>query len=780
LIAPARAWRAHAPLQVRRKTADTCGTAPARAHARAWPAHTSTHQQGTAHTVKANTILRPLRDPGFSRKLTIAFLVVILVVAMTIPVAFYAFYTIHESLVREDQAAQTLENVSTLQNAIDNMRVSARDYADTGRSIDRNDLDNFLNVLTDDIHCIKDATGCRTGDSYVGMPAAERARWSALIDEASAAHSAFVAQIQAGQTQAGVEQFDKRIKANVEAPANQLAANVRIRGRTARSQIDVLIVSSGALLLLVLAVALLVASLLAYIIPRPLMRRLDDLRRTAHLIASGDLTARTDEKAIGTDEISVLIRDFNSMARSLQQREDELRLLQLQLQQALMNEQERSTRDPLTGLRNHRYFQDSLHAEIDRCGRTSKPVTIAVIDLDNFKSVNDRFGHHEGDAVLLRITKGISDNLRPYDLACRLGGEEFGVIFPETHPDEAKAVLERIQAHVLGFGPGGERATFSAGVATYPVHSKVQSDLYQLADEAAYHSKNNGKNQVTIYDARTVQAMDSEERLAQRSREAVLTTATTLVAAVDRKDPYTRSHSELTAIYAATLARALSMPEDDVKVVYRAALLHDVGKIGIADGILKKPDLLTPEEWASVQMHPEFSYRILESAEMEPIATWTRHHHEHWDGSGYPLGLSGEDIPFGSRIILVADAFEAMTSDRVYRRSLGIEQAVAELQANAGTQFDPAIADLMVRLVMGGVFDQVHAQYGKPAALVEAHAVMEPPPDQPPPVPQAPAMPAQPPAMPPQPPATPPQSPAMPPPPAHPPVPPCEQPPQAA
>jgi HD-GYP domain-containing protein (c-di-GMP phosphodiesterase class II) len=185
------------------------------------------------------------------------------------------------------------------------------------------------------------------------------------------------------------------------------------------------------------------------------------------------------------------------------------------------------------------------------------------------------------------------------------------------------------------------------------------------------------------------------------------------VSAVDQKDPYTRHHSELTAIYAATIARAMHLDEEQVKLVYRAALLHDVGKIGIADKILKKPGRLSDEDYEQIQMHPEFSYRILENAEMEPIATWTRHHHEHWDGSGYPDGLVGEQIPLGSRIILVADAFEAMTSDRVYRRALGTQQALHELRANAGTQFDPNIAALMIRLVTSGVFDPIRRQYGR-------------------------------------------------------------------
>ncbi|MCZ4496127.1 MAG: metal dependent phosphohydrolase, partial [Thermoleophilia bacterium] len=149
------------------------------------------------------------------------------------------------------------------------------------------------------------------------------------------------------------------------------------------------------------------------------------------------------------------------------------------------------------------------------------------------------------------------------------------------------------------------------------------------------------------------------------------------------------------------------------KLVYRAGLLHDVGKIGIDDEILLKGDQLTHDEWVQLRMHPEFSYRILQAAEMEPVATWTRHHHEHYDGTGYPSQLEGQSIPLGSRIILVADAFEAMTSDRVYRRALGMRQAVEELRGGAGRQFDPQVVQTMVELVEAGVFTQVMQQYGR-------------------------------------------------------------------
>ena len=668
--------------------------------------------------------LQAIKTPGFSRKLTMAFALVIAVVALTIPVAFYAFAHVRTASNRATASWETLQQVNEFQQALDDMRVMARDYAATGSNADRDAVLTQLNVMNDKVRCIQSGCGNDLASRY--MPDSERGQWHTLIDKTAIAHERFRRSLKQGHPERAVRAFDDGLQQDVGTTAARLAQAVRDRGKKAQEDIYTAIAASASLLLFVLAAALLVATALAWWIPRSLMRRLDNLRRSAAMLASGDLSARANEERIGTDEMADLIMDFNTMARSLQTRQDENLLLQQQLQVALLSEQERSTRDPLTSLRNHRYFQESLAAELDRAQRSKRKVSIAVIDLDDFKKVNDNFGHHEGDAVLLRVTKGISDNLRPYDLACRLGGEEFGIIFPETDAEEAQLVLQRIAQHVVGFGPQGGRATFSAGISTFPTHASAQTELFQLADEAVYHSKGAGKNQSTIYDKALVSSMNSDARQRQKAREAVLTTAMTLVSAVDTKDPYTRNHSELTAMYAATLARALHLDEEQVKLVYRAALLHDVGKIGVADEVLRKPGKLTPDEWAQIRMHPDFSFRILESAEMGPVAMWARHHHEHWDGSGYPLGISGEEIPLGSRIILVADAFEAMTSDRVYRRSLGLQQALGELASCAGTQFDPRVAEMMITLVTNGVFNQIHQQYGKELMPIAAPAMAPP------------------------------------------------------
>lgn len=657
-----------------------------------------------------------LRTPGITRKLTLSFFAVIMVVALSLPVTLVSLKSIRDASTRAEKSTATMNNVAIFQSNIANARATARDLTIKDNTTLRNKLRNEMELALNAATCIARPSSCAGANLREGehLSDSEAGQWLAIRDAAGSAKASFIESLKSNNRATALNELDRQMSSQVTTPAQERANSITRSGIEAQDLITRKIATASAMLIGTIIASLLLAAILATFIPRRLMRRLEHLRTVAHRLATGDLEARADEQfARRDDEIGDLISDFNLMAMSLQRNTLELRTAQEQLHIALQQEQERATRDPLTGLRNHRYFQDSLNAEIERCKRSGGQVSIAVLDLDDFKQVNDRFGHSEGDAVLRRATKGISDNLRPYDLACRLGGEEFGVIFPDASAEEAKMVLDRIAEHILAFGPNGERLSFSGGVTTWPVHAELQTELYQRADEAAYTAKMQGKAATVIYDPSKVTSMNSEERSRSRTRDAMLTTATTLVSAVDQKDPYTRHHSELVAIYAATMARAMRLDEATVKLVYRAGLLHDVGKIGIADDILVKGTQLTHDEWVQLRMHPEFSYRILEAAEMEPIATWTRHHHEHFDGTGYPFGLSGDAIPMGSRIVLVADAFESMTSDRVYRRALGQAQAIAELQAGSGIQFDPTVASTMISLVEQGVFTQVMEQYGR-------------------------------------------------------------------
>lgn len=455
--------------------------------------------------------------------------------------------------------------------------------------------------------------------------------------------------------------------------------------------------------LLVLYVALVVALFSANRIPRVLLTRLQDLRQVARRIAGGDLSARVDALEIAEyEELGELVADVNSMAKALQSRELENHALTQQLNQALQFEQERASRDPLTQLRNHRYFQEALAAELYRCSRTGELTTVAIIDLDDFKAVNDVHGHQEGDAVLIRTARAFTDTLRPYDLPARLGGEEFGVIFPSTSPEEAKLVMDRIMEVLGTAGPNGSVQTFSGGIASFPIHAQDQSTLYQLADSSAYAAKMNGKKHTVVFDPGKVSNVAEDDRVNTRERDAQLKAARTLVQTVDMLEGLGNEHSENVGRISAQIATALGHDDTFSQQMYLCGLLHDVGKLGLEQSVMQKAGPLTPEEFEQVMRHPDLSAQIVMNAGLGEVATWVRHHHEHFDGTGYPLGLAGRDIPIGSRIVLAAEAFDVMTSDRPYRRAMSIQDATTELVRGAGTRFDPDVVGALVDLVRSG------------------------------------------------------------------------------
>ena len=459
----------------------------------------------------------------------------------------------------------------------------------------------------------------------------------------------------------------------------------------------------------VMYVALGVALITANRIPRVLMSRLVELRDVARRITSGDLSARASTRSLGGyEELSQLVMDINSMAKSLQNRESENHLLQHRLHTTLQHEQDLASRDGLTQLRNRRYFEQALEAEIDRCMRTDSYACVAILDLDNFKQVNDRFGHAEGDAVLQRMAHTLVNTLRPYDLAARLGGEEFGVIFPQTSPEEAQLILERIMQLLATAGAQGGQLTFSGGVACCPSHGTEVETLYKLADEAAYDAKLKGKARVKLYDPSRVSAMDSTIRQQEKARADALANTKSLVAAVDAKESADGQHSELVGQYCRAIAQALGAPEEFCNQMYMAGLLHDVGKIGMNDAVFMKSSRLSEAEYETVKDHPELGAQIVSNAGLSDLAPYVRHHHERWDGTGYPEQMRGEAIPVGARIIAVAEAFETMTTNRRYRNSVSVQEAFNELRAHAGTVYDPHLVDIVEYLLTNGLMPQGH------------------------------------------------------------------------
>jgi diguanylate cyclase (GGDEF)-like protein len=347
--------------------------------------------------------------------------------------------------------------------------------------------------------------------------------------------------------------------------------------------------------------------------------------------------------------------------------------------------------DPLTGLGNHRHFHERLQRELTQAEQDGLPLSLCLVDIDDFKRINDRFGHPVGDRVLGQI----ASRLRQGGESFRLGGDEFAVLLPGLEERAAIAVARSIVERVGTVEVEQVGAvTVSAGIAAYPAQGVGRDELIRLADSALYWAKEDGKNRARTYQAASALELSQLQQLAEGpDRAARYRAAASLAKAVDARDVYTGSHSERVGELSARIARRLGIDEPQIELTRLAGSLHDLGKLAIPEEILRKPGALNESERLVLQRHPQIGYRMLESLGVEPIAEWVLHHHERWDGDGYPDRLRGEEIPLGARIIFVADAYDAMTSERVYRKPLSPREALEELQACSGSQFDPQIVE---------------------------------------------------------------------------------------
>jgi diguanylate cyclase (GGDEF)-like protein len=350
--------------------------------------------------------------------------------------------------------------------------------------------------------------------------------------------------------------------------------------------------------------------------------------------------------------------------------------------------------DPLTGLGNHRSFQERLERELRNAETRNSSFTLCLLDIDDFKRVNDLFGHPAGDNVLAEV----GARLRQNGEAFRLGGDEFALLLPARTAAEAlpavQSVLSRIASVEL---EEVGSVTASAGLASFPLHGFQRDELIRLADSALYWAKEHGKNRVHLYRPEVVELAELRRLAHGPDRAARFRAAASLAKAVDARDTYTGSHSSRVAELGAWIAARMGLDIEQVELTRLAGSLHDLGKLAVPEEILRKPGPLTPPERLVLERHSQIGFRMLESLGVDPVAEWVLRHHERWDGMGYPDGLAGAAIPLGARIIFVADAYDAMTSDRAYRSRLTAQEAVAELERCAGTQFDPEVVRVVAR-----------------------------------------------------------------------------------
>jgi diguanylate cyclase (GGDEF)-like protein/putative nucleotidyltransferase with HDIG domain len=352
--------------------------------------------------------------------------------------------------------------------------------------------------------------------------------------------------------------------------------------------------------------------------------------------------------------------------------------------------------DPLTGLGNHRHFHERLQRDLDKAQVEGIPLTLCLLDIDNFKQINDRYGHPVGDRVLAQVAA----RLRQGGEAFRLGGDEFALLLVGPQEPEAVRIAEGVLARAAHIDAGFRvELRLSAGIAVYPAVGVERSELVRVADSALYLAKEHGKNRVRVYRPDLLELAELRRLAEGPDRAARLRAAASLAHAVDARDAYTGSHSYMVGELAARVARRMGLEGEQVELTRLAGSLHDLGKLAIPEEILRKPGPLNEAERLVLERHPQIGFRMLDSLGVEPVASWVLHHHERWDGGGYPERLGGERIPLGSRILFVADAYDAMTSDRVYRSRLSHERAIAELERCAGTQFDPLIVANFVAMI---------------------------------------------------------------------------------
>lgn len=387
--------------------------------------------------------------------------------------------------------------------------------------------------------------------------------------------------------------------------------------------------------------------------------------------------------------------------------------------------------DSLTLLSNHRGFQEILSNELAKAESTGSHLSVIMMDINNISKINRELGHAKGDEVIKLVAEKVRQNIRSSDTAGRYGGDEIAIILPDTDTDEAKYIAEYLTyslscCFVDDVGP----VKVSVGVGTFPESTRDQEKLLILTEQAMYISQSKGYKDgmsaivssmdFNFWDDMALNSfaevltkrhsqlgVNFEEELVHKfnneqiiSQNHLMEMVTSLASAIDAKDTYTKGHSSSVSRYSEALARAINLPESEVERIALGALLHDVGKIGIPENVLRKPTHLSEEEWEVMKQHPVIGAEkvLMPNEALRDLIPIVKYHHEHWDGSGYPEKLQGEEIPFSARIVAIADAYHALISDRPYRKGLSVQKACEILKMGAGIQWDSALVRQFIQI----------------------------------------------------------------------------------
>ncbi|MEA1963930.1 MAG: diguanylate cyclase [Candidatus Aerophobetes bacterium] len=405
-----------------------------------------------------------------------------------------------------------------------------------------------------------------------------------------------------------------------------------------------------------------------------------------------------EDKLLGTLTV------YSKKKRSWSEKESEVLTLlaeQLALNLERMRDlqvlKEKSIRDELTGLYSRSYFLARAREEITRSSREEIYPSFLFCDVDDFKAINRIKGYAEGDKVLCQTAKTIKSSLREEDTLCRYGGDEFVVLLPKTDPFQAEKIAERIhQAFLRAKGAKNYSSLgISIGIASYPIHGNFIEDILAKADRSMIFAKHHPQKKTFIWDEWKV--ADTKELYKEEVLPEVIYA---LAETVNMKNGYTGGHSKLVSEMALELAEKVGLKEERIKRIRTASLLHDIGKFVVPTHILNKPGSLTEKEKKIVRKHAENSAKIVQYVRgLKKIVPIVRAIHERWDGEGYPDGLAGDEIPLEARIIALVDVYQALISDRPYRKRLSKKEAIKKLQEGAGKQFDPKLAEVFLEVL---------------------------------------------------------------------------------